>query len=139
MFKSIISATENFLIHQIRVPYKTVVEISNNRVILTSIDIQTQDESKYRIYLAYESSFIQKVTQIFLEEDESDEETLIDMALETTNLIIGSAKVIEEEKNQNQCTIATPKLDKFDMNFEEFTTFDVQGNKLSLAIRKINA
>ena len=139
MFKSVISATENFLIHQIRVPYKTVMEIANSRVIFTSIDIQIQNKSKYRVYLACESALIQKITKIFLEEDDSDKETLIDMALETTNLIIGSAKVIEEEKNQNQCTIATPKLDKFDMNFKEFTTFDVQGNKLSIAIRKIDA
>ena len=139
MFKSIISATENFLIHQIRAPYKIVVEIANSKVILTSIDIQIQNEFKYRVYLACESALIQEVTKIFLEQDESDKETLIDMALETTNLIIGSAKVIEEKENQNQCTIATPKLEKSNVNFKEFKTFDVQGNKLSIAIRKIDA
>lgn len=62
---------------------------------------------------------MQRISKVFLEEDNSDEETLIDMALETTNLIVGSAKVIAEEADENPYTINTPHFEKIDnFNFE---------------------
>ncbi|MDQ7066611.1 MAG: hypothetical protein Q9M40_00595 [Sulfurimonas sp.] len=64
---------------------------------------------------------MQKVSKLFLEEEKSDEETLIDMTLETANLIIGSAKVIAEEINENPYTIHTPhfiKIGMFDLEYD---------------------
>ena len=84
---------------------------------------------------------MQRVSKLFLEEDESDEATLIDMTLETANLIIGSAKVIAEEANENPFTIGLPnfeKVDAFDFDFDEVQVFNIDDAHLTIAIKELN-
>jgi CheY-specific phosphatase CheX len=107
MFETIVQATENFCTHQIREPFQEIEIFDDTNAIITYIDITTEDDTKHRVYVVSDKGFAQKVSQLFLEEDESDEETLKDMALETTNLIVGSAKVIAQESAQSY-TIGTP-------------------------------
>jgi len=140
MFKTIIQASENFCIHQIRVPHVINDGINKKRTLIAYIDIDAQDGKKHRVYLASEESFMQRISKIFLEEDKSDEETLIDMALETTNLIVGSAKVIAEEADENPYTINTPhfeKIDNFNFEYDEAKVIKVENDEMIIAIKEL--
>lgn len=141
MLKTIIQASENFCIHQIRLPHKIKKGISKKRTLIAYIDIDTYDKKKYRVYVAAQESFIQKIAKLFLEEDESDEETLIDMLLETTNLIVGSAKVIAEEENENPFTINTPyfeKIDMFNFAYDDTRTIKIKNDEMTIAIKELD-
>ncbi len=141
MFNTIIQATENFCIHQIAQPYILSDEFTTRKALIAYIDIETLNKSKYRVYIASELNFMQRVSKLFLEEDESDEETLIDMTLETANLIIGSAKVIAEELNENPYTISTPhfvKIDTFDLEYDEIKSIKLKEESITVAIKDIN-
>ena len=140
MLKTIVQASENFCIHQIRLPYVVNDGINKKRTLIAYIDINTRDTKKYRVYLASEISFMQRISKLFLEEEESDEETLIDMILETTNLIVGSAKVIAEEANINPYTINTPhfeKIDNFDFEHDEAKIIKIQNDEMIIAIKEL--
>jgi len=139
MLKTIIQASENFCIHQIRVAHTVSDVINKKRTLIAHIDIQTTEPKKFRVYLASDSGFMQRVSKVFLEEDESDEETLIDMTLETTNLIIGSAKVLAQNADESY-TIATPqfeKVDVFDFEFDEAKTIKIDSDEMVIAIKEI--
>ena len=141
MLKTIIRASENFCIHQIRLPYKIKKSVSKKRTLIAYIDIDTNDKRRHRVYIASERGLVQMVSQLFLEEDESDEETLIDMLLETTNLIVGSAKVIAEEENENTYTISTPhfeKIDVFNFAYDDARTIKVKNDEMIIAIKELD-
>jgi len=140
MLKTIIQASENFCIHQIRLPHVVGDGINEKRTLIAYIDIDAQDGKKHRVYLASDTSFMQRISKLFLEEDESDEETLIDMILETTNMIVGSAKVIAEEANQNPYTINTPhfeKVDNFDFEYDEAKIIKIENDEMIIAIKEL--
>lgn len=142
MFKTIKKASENFCIHQLRLPYEISSGICSENALITYIDIDAKDSSKYRIYFASEPTLMQKVVTIFLEEEDSDEESLINMTLETANLIVGSAKVIaSEDEVENSYNINTPHFEKngkFDFEYDESILFDIQNEKMFLAIKALN-
>ncbi len=141
MLSTIVKASENFCIHQIRLECTVNTKISKKRTLIAYIDIDAQVGRKYRVYIAAQASFIQRVSKLFLEEDESDEETLIDMALETTNLIVGSAKVIAEEENINPYTISTPhfiKIDTFDFEYDDAKVINVENDEMIIAIKELS-
>ena len=140
MLDTIKEAAENFCIHQIREPHELKDGSTQKRTLIAYIDINTQDSKKHRVYIASDEEFMQKVAKLFLEEDESDEETLKDMTLETANLIIGSAKVIAE-KSKDPYTIGTPKFEKigeFDFNVDNAKTIKIGENELTIAIKEID-
>jgi hypothetical protein len=142
MLKTIIEASENFCIHQIREPYETNDGQIKKRTLIAYIDIDTLDGTKHRVYIASDKNFMQRVSKLFLEEDESDEETLIDMTLETANLIIGSAKVIAEKANVNPYTINTPhfeKIDVFDFEYDQAKVIKIEDDELMIAIKELDA
>ncbi len=141
MINTILKAGENFCIHQIRLPYEVSETISKKRTLIAFIDIVANNGEKHRVYVASEPGFVQRVSKLFLEEDESDEETLIDMALETVNLIVGSAKVLAQENNETPFTISTPvydKQDSFDHDFDAARVIKVADDEMILAIKAIN-
>lgn len=140
MLKTIIQASENFCIHQIRVPHVISDGINEKITLIAYIDISAQDGKKHRIYIASDKNFMQRISKLFLEEDESDEETLIDMTLETVNLIVGSAKVIAEEADENPYTINTPhfeKIDNFDFAYDEAKIVKVENDEMIIAIKEL--
>ena len=141
MLSTIIQATENFCIHQIRVPHTLSNELSKDRTLIAYIDIEMQEEVKtHRVYLGACKNFAQRISTLFLEEDESDEETLMDMMLETANLIVGSAKVISEE-SKNPFIIKTPhfeKIDVFDFPYDEAKLVQIENDKMIIAIKELN-
>ena len=141
MLSTIIQASENFCTHQIREQYEVIDGNIKTRTLISYIDISTQDGLNHRVYIASDENFMQRVSKLFLEEDESDEETLIDMTLETANLIIGSAKVIAEETNKNPYTINTPhfeKIDIFDFEYDQAKVIKVQNDEFMIAIKELN-
>lgn len=140
MLKTIIQASENFCIHQIREPHVISNGINEKITLIAYIDISVQDGKKHRVYIASDKNFMQRISKLFLEEDESDDETLIDMTLETANLIVGSAKVIAEEADENPYTINTPhfeKIDNFDFAYDEAKIIKVQNDEMIIAIKEL--
>lgn len=139
MLSTILEATENFCIHQIRIPHTVHEKISKKRTLIAYIDIDAQSDTKYRVYLSADESFIQRVSKVFLEEDKSDQDTLIDMALETTNMIVGSAKVLAEN-SKTPYTINTPYFEKigdFDFEYDDLKVFQIEDDKLTIAIKEL--
>jgi len=139
MIKIILQAAENFCTHQIRLPYTISDKSKDLKTFIAFIDIDSENGEKYRVYIAGENGFIQRVSKLFLEEDESDEETLIDMVLETTNLIVGSAKVIAEDSNQ--FIIGTPnflKIDYLDFDYDSMKIIKIDNDELIIAIKEID-
>jgi len=142
MLKSIEQAAENFCIHQIGSQCSMEDGATKKRTLIASIDINTQEDTKYRVYLASDEAFLQRVCKLFLEEDTSDEETMQDMLLETVNLIVGSAKVIAKEENTHPYTIQTPSFEKvghFDLAYDEAKTIKLDNDELTIAIKELDA
>ena len=141
MINTILKAGENFCIHQIRLPYQISDTIEKTRTLIASIDIDAKNGSRYRVYVAAEPAFVQRISKIFLEEEESDEETLVDMALETVNLIVGSAKVLAQDKDESSFTIATPVFDKVDIfqyPYDEAKMIEIGNDRIIFAIKEID-
>jgi len=141
MITTILKASENFCIHQIRINHLVSETLPKKRTLIAYIDIDKSIDKKYRVYVAADSGFMQRVSKLFLEEDESDEETLIDMALETTNLIVGSAKVIAEEEDVEPYTISTPhflKIDVFDFQYDTLKVITIEEDDMIIAIKELS-
>jgi chemotaxis protein CheY-P-specific phosphatase CheC len=141
MLETIKQAAENFCTHQIREACTSEKEITKEKTLIAYIDIETNDKRRYRVYVVAEENFIQKVAKLFLEEEKSDKETLQDMLLETTNLIVGSAKVLAEDNENQAFTITTPKFEKnglFNFQVDQAVTLKVGDAALSLAIKELN-
>lgn len=139
MLNTVIEASQNFCTHQIRTSPVLSNKLTQAETYIAYIDITTNDGQIYRVYIASNKSFMQRVSTLFLEEDESDDETLIDMTLETANLIIGSAKVIAEERNDNPYVIGTPYFEKyapFDFEYDEVQLLSDGLDELILAIKE---
>lgn len=107
MLPIIVEAAANFCQHQIRLPYEITPLPPQKRTLLAYIDIETE-EGVQRAFIGCDASLIQTIAEIFLGEEESDEQTLVDMLLETTNMIVGSAKVLAEDTYETSMKIATP-------------------------------
>ena len=140
MFDCIIEAAKNFCIHQLDQTPEIIdkkCEIKNGAIV-AYIDIEDTIE-KYRIFLVGSKDFVQMVAKVFLEETKSDNETLLDMAKECTNMIVGNAKVIAQDKDIN-FNISTPhiqELDSFDEDYEKFKTINCNGSSLLVCLKKI--
>ncbi len=141
MLNTILQALENFCIHQLGTQCTIDDGVSKKRTLIAYIDIDTKSNQNYRVYIASDKNFIQRVSQLFLEEDESDEETLIDMALETTNLVVGSAKVIAEELDINPYIIQTPhflEVGIFNLEYDQAKIFTIENDEVSIAIKELS-
>ena len=140
MLNIIMEASQNFCIHQIRLPHEIHDNITKMRTLIAYIDIEVVGGKKYRVYIAVTSGFAQRISTIFLEEDESDEETLIDMVLETANLIVGSAKVLAQESDRHAYNMSTPhfeKIDNFDFQYDEAKILKVENDEIIIAIKEL--
>jgi len=140
MLPILAKAAENFCIHQIRTPYQFKDEPSKTRTLIAYIDISSETGSQYRAYLGCDLPVIQSIAEIFLGEDESDEETLQDMLLETANMIIGSAKVLAAEAKTTSFTIGTPYLhdaELFDSHLGESVSIMIAEGNLTVSLKEV--
>ncbi len=141
MLQTIIDAAKNFCTDQLG---KTDIQIISQPQIpqegmVASIEIEESNERRFKVYLAAQKEFVQDVAKIFLDESQSDDETIKDMALECTNLIVGSAKVIAS-RNGLDFTISTPVLEEEDLthrSFEEVAELMCSGNSLIIAVESL--
>lgn len=139
MLNTILKAAENFCIHQIRSEHTVNDDSTDLRTVIAYIDTKSEHSSTHRVYIACDEVLIQQISEIFLGEDESDEETLIDMALETANMIVGSAKVLASEEENVHFNISTPhfvKFDLFDLDCDQRKLIEVNGQSMIIAIKE---
>lgn len=140
MLHTIQEAATNFCTHQIGTSCEIGSANTPKKALIAYIDIFAHDKSTYRVYIIPDNNFIQRVSKIFLQEDESDEETLKDMTLETANLIVGSAKVLAEEAGITY-TIGTPHFEKigtFDFDYDELRAMHIDNDVLTIASKELN-
>ena len=140
MLQTIVEAASNFCKEQLgaeRMELKKERSLQSGALV-ASIELETANEMSYKIYLAATREFVQFVAKIFLDEEQSDDETIMDMALECTNLIVGSAKVIAS-KNGLDFTISTPKIEtvnSFEASFDETVLLKCDGHALFIALQE---
>ncbi|MCK9473934.1 chemotaxis protein CheX [Sulfurimonas sp.] len=140
MLNTIIEASKNFCIHQVRLSYELHDNVAKMRTVIAYIDIQSINGTKYRVYIGATLSFAQRISTLLLEEDESDEETLIDMTLETANLIVGSAKVLASKNPSESYTMSIPhfeKIDIFDFNYDKAKVLKIEDDEMIIAIKEL--
>jgi hypothetical protein len=141
MLPIIVEAATNFCIHQIRLPYDLVPTSSKKRTLLAYIDIETTNGDTHRAYIGCDAMLIQSIAEIFLGEDESDEQTLVDMLLETTNMIVGSAKVLAGELYETTMTIATPFVLSHEeiasLQLDEVQCIGIDGGEMTIALQRL--
>ncbi len=140
MFESIIEAAKNFCIHQLGATVNIEeAKKPQDGALLAYIDIETDVSQKYRVYLIAEKDFVQSVATVFLDEESSDTETITDMALECTNLIVGNAKVLASEKGVG-FTIETPhfeEIEQFEKPYDEAKVLYCDGKFLFIAMKAL--
>ena len=141
MLDIIKEAAINFCTHQIGMKCEIKDTKTNMRTLIAYIDIQTQDGTKYKVYIASDTNFMQRIAKLFLEENESDEDTLKDMTLEITNIIVGSAKIIAQETGIYY-NIGTPHFEKigiFDFKYDDLKVIYIEDDELIVAIKELDA
>ncbi len=142
MLSIITKAATNFCEHQIRKPYSFIEGIPQMRMFIASINI-VENNNTHKVYVAAPKELLQSLCEIFLFEDDCDEETLKDMLLETANMIVGSAKVIAQEENgAKSFDIRTPVfLDIKDFNYpyDREVNIGIDNSHILVAIKENDA
>lgn len=140
MLPIIVHAAENFCLHQLRLPFERISDFPQKRTLLAYIDVESDDKSLHRVYIGCDDTLIQTIAELFLGEDESDEQTLIDMLLETTNMIVGSAKVLAEESYETTMSIMTPFFVSHGDNegdLDEIQHLSVENGAMTIALKRL--
>jgi hypothetical protein len=141
MLPIILEAATNFCLHQIRLPYDLISPNEKKRTLLAYIDIEITNGELHRAYIGCDEVLIQTITEIFLGEDKSDEQTLIDMLLETTNMIVGSAKVLACEVYETTITIATPFILSYEeiekLHLDNVQCISVTGGEMTVGLQRL--
>ena len=142
MLSIIAKAATDFCEHQIRKPYVLRDEIPKVRMFIASIDIM-ENSNTHKVYVATSKEILQTLCEIFLFEDECDEQTLVDMLLETTNMIVGSAKVIAQQENALRVfNIKLPKfieIKDFDYSYDSQISINIGNSDILIAIKENDA
>lgn len=140
MLPIILKAAENFCFHQIRLPYQFIPSANNMRTLLAYIDIEAEDGALHRAFIGCDPHMIQMIVEIFLGEEKSDEQTLIDMLLETTNMIVGSAKVLASEAYNTSMKIATPFFiseQDIETDADNIRFIGIENGQMMIAIKRL--
>ncbi len=139
MLPIIVEAATNFCLHQIRLPYQLSTQSPQKRTLFASIDFEAEG-TRYRAYVGCDPKLIQTIAEIFLGEDESDEQTLTDMLLETTNMIVGSAKVLAEEAYDKAMSITTPFFVSEELSVigpDALQCIDIDSGEMTIALKRL--
>ena len=108
MISIIIEAAENFLQNQIDLKTNKTDTLSKLRTVIASIDVKMDDGEVKTVYLGFNEALIKEIVSVYLMEDDADDSTMQDMALESANMIVGSAKVLAENAEKEHFMITTP-------------------------------
>ncbi|MDD2780682.1 chemotaxis protein CheX [Sulfuricurvum sp.] len=140
MLAIIVHAAENFCQHQLRLPFERIESSPKKRTLLAYIDVEEKNALLHRVYIGCDEALMQRISEIFLGEDESDEQTLIDMLLETTNMIVGSAKVLAEESYETTISIMTPFFVSDDTSkgeLQEVQHLSIDNCEMMIALKRL--
>ncbi len=140
MLPIIVHAAENFCQHQLRLPFERIESSQKKRTLLAYIDIEEKNAALHRVYIGCDETLMQRISETFLGEDESDEQTLIDMLLETTNMIVGSAQVLAEESYEITITIMTPFFISADTSkgeLQEVQHLSIDNGEMMIALKRL--
>ncbi len=139
MIDFITTATKNFFQHQMG----TTCNVSDchiqSRTIIAYINIKSSSNTAHRVYIAMDEPLLKQITELFLGEETPDEQTLFDMLLETTNMVVGSAKVLAEDSGSG-FIIETPFIEgikPFSIEYDEKRTLEVENNMMIIAIKEL--
>jgi hypothetical protein len=139
MLDTIVHAAENFLTHQLELTATAAERPDAMRTVIAYIDTESQTGRHHRVYVACNGTLIARIIELFLGEEEDDEATRTDMALETANLVVGSAKVIAQERGEVPFTIGTPHFVKdapFDMLCDSVRELGGDGCMMIIGIKE---
>ncbi len=139
MINFITTATENFFQHQMGTTCKKIELDDKVRTVIAYIDTNSSESIKHRVYIAMQEPLVQQITELFLGEENADEQTLIEMALETSNMIVGSAKVLAQE-SQSSFDIETPfsqGIDAFSVDYDDKEVFEINDHTLIVAVKEL--
>ncbi len=128
-----------FCLQQLQQVYKSKQKKCLNKQFISSIDIQAFD-TKHTIYIGINQELLQDIHYLFFENDEHvSHEDLINMSLETINMIVGHAKTLTQEIQEiKNFTIGTPKFINYTMFNYSYKQQACLGNKnkyLTIAIK----
>ncbi len=139
MVSLIVEAAENFLHDQIELKTQKSDTLSQMRTVIASIEVKMDDGDSKIVYLGFNEALIKEIVSVYLMEDDADDQTMIDMALESTNMIVGSAKVLAEEAQKEHFMITTPQfkaIEKFDnCECSEFSILSTPKEDLVIGIK----
>ena len=142
MLSIITKAASNFCEHQIKTPYTFKTTIPKMRIVLASIEI-IESNKVHTVYLGISKELLQQICNIFLFEDESDDETLQGLLLETTNMIVGSAKVLAQDSNDLKVfNIKTPiylETKRFNHPYDAMSRMVLDDGNILIAMKEKNA
>ena len=113
MISLIIEAAENFLHNQIELKTEkssNIDSLPEMRTVIASINVKMDDGEIRTVYLGFHEQLIKEIVSVYLMEDDADDATMQDMALESTNMIVGSAKVLAEAAEKEHFMITTPEF-----------------------------
>ena len=110
MISIIIEAAEKFLQNQIDLKTIQTDTLSKLRTVIASIDVKMDDGEVKTVYLGFNEALIKEIVSVYLMEDDADDITMQDMALESANMIVGSAKVLAEIAQKEHFMITTPEF-----------------------------
>jgi hypothetical protein len=105
----LIRAIRNLFVGQIDLkPQPHKVELLDGDHHITSIELASDTETHY-FKLVSSKELLKEVSSVMLFEDDPDEATLIDMASEVTNLVVGNAKVLVEDVRKKALKLSIPE------------------------------
>ena len=142
MIAIIIEAAENFLHNQIELKTEKLdnsTSLPQVRTVIASIDVKMDNGETKTVYIGFNEALIKEIVSVYLMEDDADDETMKDMALESTNMIVGSAKVLAEEAEKEHFMITTPEfkaIEEFDNCIcSEISILNTQKDSLVIGIK----
>ena len=139
MISIIIEAAENFLHNQIDLQTQKTDTLTQVRTVIATIDVKMDDGEIKTVYLGFNEGLIKEIVSVYLMEDDADDETMKDMALESTNMIVGSAKVLAEEAQKEHFMITTPTFKAIEefgaCNCSEFSILQTSKEALVIGIQ----
>lgn len=138
MIKYLQTAAENFAQHQIREEFTISNKQNDLRTVIAYIDTEHEDGRTIRAFVCVEEALLKKIAELLLMEEVEDKETLCEMALETSNLIIGSAKVLAADKNDYHFNIATPhQCTESIGEYDDYFTLEVGSSFISIYTKEL--
>lgn len=134
MIEYIKKAAEHFIEHQIRAKYSEPNSFSSTNNISTYIETDL-DSFTNRVSITYNKELLQQIATIYIMEENCNDTTLSEMALETTNMIVGSAKTLASE-DECHFNIKTPFLQEATA-LQNGVTLAVNGNELYIHVEDV--